>query len=157
MAQLTDQELLDRVREARDQQALGEIVRRYLGFVQASALRQVRDPHLAADIAQAVFIVLVRKADSMRRDAVLPAWLFAVTRHAVANARRVQARRQLHESNKAMMTRDATVEPSDARAELTDQIRHVLDDGIARLPRVERSSLLLHFFESQTHKQIGQT
>src|SRR3954462_3506147 len=104
MTDLPDVELLKCFRESRSRDALDVIVRRYIGLVHAAAIRQTRDPHLAADITQAVFIVLVRRADSLRADTVLPNWLFTVTRHAVANARRVSARRSFHEQQRAMMT-----------------------------------------------------
>jgi RNA polymerase sigma factor (sigma-70 family) len=153
----TDQELLERFRHGRDQEALGEIVRRYIGLVHSAARRQVRDAHLAADITQAVFIVLVRKADSIGRDAILPAWLFTVTRHAVANARRMLARRRFHETQMASLSPpEPAAPPADASAELADEIRSVLDDGIAHLSSVERSSLLMHFFGEKTHKQVGE-
>lgn len=157
MAELSDQELLARFRQDRDQEALAQIVRRHIGLVHSAARRQVRDAHLAADITQAVFIVLVRKADSIGRDAILPAWLFTVTRHAVANARRMLARRRFHETQMASMTPSEPVAPpADASAELADEIRSVLDDGIAQLSAVERSSVLMHFFGEKTHKQVGE-
>src|SRR4051812_17672043 len=103
---VSDRQLIDRFVATQDQDALSEIVRRYLGFVHSAARRQVRDPHLASDITQAVFIVLVRKAGTLRRDTVLPAWLFSVTRHAVANARRIRNRQQANLSRMSDMTRE---------------------------------------------------
>ena len=80
----SDQAILETFAATRDAGAFEELVRRYSRLVYSAAVRQVRDPHLAEDITQAVFIVLARQAGSIRRDVVLPAWLFTVTRHAVA-------------------------------------------------------------------------
>ncbi|MBC8107102.1 MAG: sigma-70 family RNA polymerase sigma factor [Anaerolineae bacterium] len=151
----SDQQLLDRFAARQDHAALAEIVRRYIGLVHAAAHRQVRDPHLAADITQAVFIVLVRKAPSLRADTNLAAWLFTVTRHAVANARRVQARQRIHETQMATITRAQSAPPADKNAEVADEIRSVLDDGIAKLSHVERTSVLMHFFGNKSHCEVG--
>lgn len=155
MSHDSDQQLLDRFAARQDQTALAEIVRRYIGMVHAAADRQVRDPHLAADITQAVFIVLVRKAPSLRAETNLSAWLFTVTRHAVANARRVQARQRIHETHMATITRDRSAPPADVNAEVADEIRSVLDDGIAKLSHVERTSVLMHFFGNKSHREVG--
>src|SRR5690242_15403162 len=156
----TDRQLLRRVRLTQDREALGELARRYVGLVYSAALRQVNgDAHLAEDITQAVFIVLVRKASSMREETVLPAWLFTVTRHAVANARRVRQRRVFHETRKTLMSiadEPQAAVPADTESNLRE-IRSMLDEVIARLPAVERSSVLLHFFGNKTHKQVGHT
>ncbi|HMD55349.1 MAG TPA: sigma factor [Phycisphaerae bacterium] len=64
----------------RSQDAFRELVDRHLKLVYAAALRQVRDPGLAEDIAQGVFLVLAQKAPLLcRRGTVLSAWLLTVT------------------------------------------------------------------------------
>ena len=156
MAPLSDQELLDQFRASHEPDALGEIVRRYAGLVNRAARRRVRDAHLADDVTQAVFIVLVRKADSIRPGTVLAAWLYTVTRHAVANARRVAARRRAHEATRAMMSHADHAPPADVDAETADQVRHVLDDGIVRLSRAERAGVLMNYLGGKSHREVGE-
>lgn len=159
MNELPDRELLAMIRATHDRDALGELARRYVGLVYSAALRQVNgDAHLAEDVTQAVFIVLVRKAASMREETVLPAWLFTVTRHAVANARRVRQRRLFHETRKTLMSPLTDDETSTTREQnVADELRPMLDDVIARLPAMERSSVVLHFFGNKTHKEVGRS
>ena len=67
----SDATLLDRFAADRDPAAFAGLVARYGPVVLGVCRRIVGDPHLAEDVFQAVFLVLARKAGSIRkRDAV---------------------------------------------------------------------------------------
>jgi DNA-directed RNA polymerase specialized sigma24 family protein len=71
-----DTELLLRYASGRSEDAFAELVRRHVDLVYSSALRQTRgDPHRAREVTQMVFIDLARKANSLVRHPILPAWL----------------------------------------------------------------------------------
>src|SRR5688572_13456946 len=89
-----DRELLSRYAKTRDEDAFAQIVRRHVDMVYASALRQVRDSHLAEDVTQAVFILLTQKASSIGSNVVLAGWLYHAARMTAQNARRVRERRE---------------------------------------------------------------
>src|ERR1043166_9423518 len=93
----TDMELLARYTQQFAEDAFAEIVRRHLDLVYSAALRQVRSPQLAEEVAQSVFTDLARTADSFAANTVLPAWLYQVTRRTAIDAVRREARRQLRE------------------------------------------------------------
>src|SRR5579884_598607 len=127
-----DARLLEAFASARSPEAFAELVRRHAGWVYASALRQVRDPHAADDVTQTVFALLAAKAGSIR-GRPLPGWLFATTRYALANLRRSAARRKRHERAAARPETYVPLPTSDQ-----PDFAPLLDEALAHLRRGDR-------------------
>jgi RNA polymerase sigma factor (sigma-70 family) len=145
-----DLELLrDYVRDGSDA-AFRLLVERHVNLVYSVALRQTRQPHLAQDVAQAVFIVLAEKAATIPHDVVLAGWLFRTTRYAAANAIRAQARREHWEQQAAHMTTpDASPEPD------LETVTPLLNEVLEELPEPDRAAILLRFFEGKSMEEVG--
>src|SRR5437773_4416158 len=73
-----DAALLDRYLGCRDEDAFGVIVHRHGPMVLGVCRRVLRDVHAAEDAFQATFLVLAKKAGSVRPPGVLGAWLYGV-------------------------------------------------------------------------------
>src|SRR5688572_19178697 len=89
-----DSELLARYAAGDSQAAFAELVRRHVDVVFASARRQLRDTQLAEDVTQAVFLLLARRARTLRADVIVPAWLLKAVWFACRNVRRRETRRR---------------------------------------------------------------
>lgn len=151
---MNDRELLLAWVEQRSESAFAELVHRHVGLVYASALRQVREPELARDVTQAVFLALARKAGSLGSQVVLSGWLFRTTTFVAARALRTEFRRQRREYETAAM--NSLSPSSEAIPESWIEVESYLDDALATLPGADRDVILLRFFERQPLRQVGE-
>src|ERR1043166_5715801 len=103
MESLDDAELLAEYAATRSERAFTQLVQKYVSLVYSSALRQVRDPHLAEEITQAVFIILARKAGGLSRRTILSGWLCRTAHFAACDALKAERRRQQREQLAAQM------------------------------------------------------
>jgi RNA polymerase sigma factor (sigma-70 family) len=153
MTAMDEWELLQAYTKGRSEAAFAELVRLHLDWVYSVALRHVGDPHLAEDVVQSVFVLLARKAGSLRPGTLLGGWLFRTTRQLAANARRSDERRKNREATACSMINEA--DSSDTDEMLWQQLVPHLDQAVAALSEADRSAVLLKFYERMPLRQIG--
>src|SRR4051812_17643052 len=100
---MNDWELIQNYCRNGSESAFEALVKRHVDYVYCAALRQVRDPSLAEDVSQAVFMLLAQKAKTFRPETILVSWLFRATRNLAARALRSEYRRQRRELEAAKM------------------------------------------------------
>jgi RNA polymerase sigma factor (sigma-70 family) len=100
-------------------------------------------------VAQTVFTDLARPAGQLKTDAILTAWLYAVTRRPAIDVIRKESRRQLREQIAVEMNH------MNATANEWAQIEPLLDDAMAALDEADRNAVLLRYFENKSLRDVG--
>lgn len=137
---MTDQLLLMKFVDGRDQAAFADLVARHGSMVLATARRLAKDD--ADDVSQAVFLLLSQKAPALVQHRNLSGWLYETTRYCAANARRHRQRRTARDQvahEMAMSNANFSV----ADATLLEQ----LDEGLSHLSNTYKQVLLMRYME----------
>lgn len=151
MQAIDDLALLREYATNNSEAAFDTLVSRYVRLVYSAALRQTRDPHLAEEVTQAVFIILAKKAGRINHQTILSGWLFKTTRFVALAQTRIEARRRHFEQEFQMQT-GAQPDSSDP---LWEQIAPVLDEALMQLSAKDRQAVLLRFFEEKSLAEVG--
>ena len=146
-----DMALVREYAASQSETAFETLISRHINLVYSAALRQVRDPHLAEEISQAVFVILARKASSLGSKTILAGWLYRTARFAAADALKIQRRRQRREQE-ACMQSTLDDHPMDAAWQ---ELSPLLDEAMAQLRDQDRDALVLRYFENKSLREVG--
>jgi RNA polymerase sigma factor (sigma-70 family) len=155
MQAMDDMTLLREYAGRNSEAAFAELVSRRIGFVYSAALRQVRDPHLAGEITQAVFIILAQKAARISDKTILTGWFFRTTRFAALAHLRAETKRSLRTAIVEKEVQMQTENSSPALDDIWNQMAPLLDEALAALGEKDRQAVLLRFFENKSLAEVG--
>ncbi len=150
---MSDWELIRRYAKEQSEPAFAELVHRHLAWVYSVALRHVRQPELAEEVAQSVFIILARKASSLRAGTILGGWLFRTTCFVASRALRAEERQKNREQAVSSMTL-ATNFPEE-HGIAWERLAPHLDNAVAKLSEPDRLAILLRFYEKKPLQEVG--
>ena len=160
VAGLADRQLLERFiahRDAAGEAAFAALVSRHGPMVLDVCIQILGDLHHAEDAFQAVFLVLARRAHSIRDPDLLGNWLYGVAIRTARCARQQIARQRRREERSTMRgsgfgsceLAERTAPPAD-RPAIDREQAEAIHGEVDRLPRAFRMPVVLCYFEGLT-------
>lgn len=132
-----------------DRSAFAEIVRRHQAMVYSLALHFLRNPSMAEDVAQEVFLELYRNLAGIKSAAHLRFWLRKVTYHRSIDLVR-------HRRPEGMFSLDDVPEPAAAEATHDPLLEEKLWRLVSSLPEKPRMVLILRYQEDLQLREIAE-
>jgi RNA polymerase sigma-70 factor (ECF subfamily) len=156
---LDDEELMMRL-TFRDLNAFRTLYKRYSSLVYSASLRVLRDPALAEDMVQEIFLRIWRKPDSyVAQRGKFATWLTSVTRNRAVDEIRSRNRRYRHETaspeQQELDVRGDERDDPALTAELSDQRRLILA-ALSGLPPEQKQVIELAYFGGLTQQEIAE-
>jgi RNA polymerase sigma factor (sigma-70 family) len=148
-ADLADGELLECYITRQDEAAFEALVRRHGPMVLGVCRRILRNDADADDAFQATFLVLVRKAASVRPSGMLSNWLYGVAHNTALKAKAMNHKRRSKEKVAGSMPK---LEASEG---VWREVQALLDEEMGRLPDKYRVPIVLCDLEGKTIKEAA--
>jgi RNA polymerase sigma factor (sigma-70 family) len=145
---VADGELLARFVASRDEDSFAALVRRHGPMVLGVCRRMLRHAQDAEDCFQATFMVLARKAATVKRESV-SSWLYAVAYRTSLEAKAINARRRAREMQVQEMPHPEVL-PSESQ-----DWRPWLDQELNRLPEPYRAAIVACDLEGRSRKDAA--
>lgn len=145
-------------RAKRDPAAFEQLYRKYVAQIYSLALYETRDPHIAEDITEGVFLkaltALPRFEDHGRDGgSTFKVWLYAIARNVISNERRTRRRRPEQPIELALNLQA----PDDPAATAEDRIEaRRAWDAVMELPAERRQALVLRIVNELSAREIGE-
>ena len=151
---LTDGQLLDRYLSpdgSCSEMAFAAVVERHGPMVMGVCRRLLADTHLAEDAFQAAFLVLARRARTVRNQDSLAGWLHRVARRIAMRLRSAHERRKTRERPGNV---EASVQDPDYAVQI--ELKSAIDQEIDRLAEWQRLPVVLCCLEGISHDEAAQ-
>jgi RNA polymerase sigma factor (sigma-70 family) len=146
----SDGQLLGEFIASHDEAAFAGLVRRHGPMVLGVCRRVVGDSHLAEDAFQATFLVLARRAATVRPRHLVGHWLYGVANRTAMKARGNAARRKSREKQV-----DAMPQPAVSPEEVWADLQPVLDAELNRLPDKYRVPVVLCDLGGRPQREVA--
>src|SRR5262245_3405495 len=146
-----DAQLVRVFAERQEEAAFLALLKRHGPMVLGVCQRLLRHEQDAEDVFQATFLLLAKKADSIRKQASVGAWLHGVAHRLALRLRAQGLCRKEHEQTAADMRKHET-----GLETAWQELQTALDESLQGLPENYRAALVLCYLEGRTHEEAAQ-
>ena len=150
LGRLEDVQLLDRYVGENDEGAFETLVTRHGPMVWGVCKRVLGNHQDAEDAFQATFLILARRAPSIRPREMLGNWLYGVAYRTASKARSTRFKRNARET-----TVNELPEPIVGARNVHDDLGDRLDHELTRLPEKYRVPIILCDLQEKSHKDAA--
>ncbi len=157
-------ELLSEFARTGDQNPFEEIVRRYGAMVYNVSYEVTSNRHDAEDATQAAFLSLAVQVRSGQQIVALGPWLQQVARRMALDINRSRRRRKAREEKHSTAWEGRMKDSADSgsgngqapdRAAGWEELRHIIQEEIDRMPAKYRAPLVLHYYGGMSRDEMA--
>ena len=151
LADASDAQLLERFAARHEESAFAALLKRHGPMVLGVSRRVLPTVQDAEDVFQATFLLLAKKATSIRKQGSVASWLHGVA-HRLALKMRLQYARRLGREQRAAEGRLMKPDSDGGWPE----VQAALDTALDALPERYRAALVLCYLEGKSHAEAAE-
>lgn len=155
MQAVSDEQLIEWVAGG-DSSCLGTLFERHNRGVYRYCRQLTRHDEHAEDLTQEVFLKILRKAKSFRRDGTFKGWMFHIARNVTFDYLRKTTREGATEPADESLARQLVDSRSAEQAAAGKQNLRLLARALANLPAAVQEVIWLGRFEFDSYEELGQ-
>ncbi len=150
----SDLQLLQQFIAQRDESAFAALVRRHGAMVLGVCRNVLHHQQDAEDACQAAFLVLARKANTIRKQQAVSSWLHGVA-YRLASKARARTKRRLERESLPADSCPAVTTPALTDDITVRELMVILHQELNQLPEKYRAPLLLCYWEGKTRDEAA--
>lgn len=161
-----DADLIRRMRKG-DESAVAELDATYRARIQQLAMRYVKTPEDAEEVAQDVLMKVYRRIDAFRGDAALSSWIYRITFNTAMSRLRSQRSMHYYEIPEQDLIADVEENGGHVRREIPDwsrladeavlrgEVRQKLVQALPEMPSIYRVPVILRDIEGLSTEEAS--
>lgn len=135
-----------------DISAFNSLYWKYHGAIYANALKLIKDPVIAEDIVQDVFVTLWEKRHSIDPDQDIAGWLFVVSQHKTID----QLKRKLRQALAEKILQSILEEPDVFTDDITEERLDTIEKAVDQLSPQKRRVFELCKVQKRTYEKAAE-